>query len=145
LTTLAQHTSTPLALSETLAGRRPFARLLESGAAGVVIVDLSWIGGLTEAAKTAALADTYSRPLAPHDCTGPVVLTASTHLSVAAPNGYLQESVRAYYTSWYADLVTALPLIAGGRIAPPPGPGLGTALQPDVRGRKDVIVRSSRG
>jgi len=144
LTTLAQHTPTPLALSETLAGRRPFARLLETGAAGIVIVDLSWVGGLTEGAKIAALADTYSRPLAPHDCTGPVVLTASTHLSVAAPNGFLQESVRAYYSSWYGDLVTALPSIAGGQIAPSPGPGLGTALHPDVRTRPDVTVRSTR-
>ena len=34
---------------------------------------------------------------------------ASTHLSLNAPNALVQESVRAFYRTWYRDLVTALP------------------------------------
>ena len=38
------------------------------------------------------------RPVAPHDCTGPVVYTAATHLSMHLPNAMIQESVRAFWT-----------------------------------------------
>jgi L-alanine-DL-glutamate epimerase-like enolase superfamily enzyme len=81
--------------------------------------------------------------VAPHDCTGPVVWTASTHLSVNAPNALIQETVRAYYSSWYRDLVTELPVIEDGRIRPPEGPGLGTELQPGLRVSDRVTTRTS--
>ena len=82
-------------------------------------------------------------PVAPHDCTGPVVLTASTHLSLHLPNVPFQETVRAYHRGWYGDLVTVLPAIADGRITVPGGPGLGTSLRPEVRERRDAVVRAS--
>jgi hypothetical protein len=40
-------------------------------------------------------------------------------------------------------LVTALPRIEEGFAWPMSGPGLGTALQPDLRGRSDATVRRS--
>ncbi|MEP4766609.1 MAG: enolase C-terminal domain-like protein, partial [Roseibium sp.] len=57
---------------------------------------------------------------------------ASTHLSLNAPNALVQESVRAFYRTWYRDLVTALPPVKNGRITVPPGPGLGMELNPDL-------------
>jgi L-alanine-DL-glutamate epimerase-like enolase superfamily enzyme len=138
LALLAGSTRVPLTLSETISGRWRFRELLESGAAGVVMLDLSWVGGLTEAQKVAAMAEAAKLPVAPHDCTGPVVLTASTHVSVSAPNALVQEVVRAFYTSWYQDLVTELPPLKDGRISPLQGPGLGTRLQPGLRDRPGV-------
>jgi galactonate dehydratase len=38
---------------------------------------------------------TCDRPFAPHDCTGPVVYVAGTHLCVAEPNAPIREGVRA--------------------------------------------------
>lgn len=64
------------------------------------------------------MAEAFQRPIAPHDCTGPVVFAASIHLSLNAPNAIYQESVRAYYTSWYRDLVTVMPRIENGVIYP---------------------------
>ncbi len=122
----------PISASETLATRWGFRDLLETGAAGVIMLDLSWCGGLSEARKIAAMAEAWHLPVAPHDCTGPVVLCASTHLSLNAPNALVQESVRAFYRTWYRDLVTALPQVKGGMITVPPGPGLGTDLHPDL-------------
>ena len=107
------------------------------------MLDLSWCGGLSEAKKIATMAEAYHLPVAPHDCTGPVVLAASTHLSLNAPNALIQESVRAFYTGWYKELVTALPEVKDGMIAPPPGPGLGLDLLPDLTARKDAVVRVS--
>jgi L-alanine-DL-glutamate epimerase-like enolase superfamily enzyme len=61
-----------------------------------------------------------------------VVLAASTHLSLNAPNALVQESVRAFYRTWYRDLVTALPEVKDGMITVPPGPGLGLELNPEL-------------
>ena len=128
----AQVSPAPICASETLASRWAFRDLLETGAAGVVMLDLSWCGGLSEARKIAAMAEAWHLPIAPHDCTGPVVLIASTHLSLNAPNALVQESVRAFYRTWYRDLVTALPAVENGFITVPEGPGLGAALNPEL-------------
>jgi L-alanine-DL-glutamate epimerase-like enolase superfamily enzyme len=128
----AEASPAPICASETLGGRAAFRDLLETGAAGVVMLDVAWCGGLSEARKIAAMAEAWHLPVAPHDCTGPVVLAASTHLSLNAPNALIQESVRAFYRGWYRDVVTALPPVAQGRITVPPGPGLGLALLPDL-------------
>lgn len=128
----AAASTAPICASETLGSRWAFRDLLETGAAGIVMLDLSWCGGLSEARKIAAMAETWHLPVAPHDCTGPVVLAASTHLSLNAPNALVQESVRAFYRTWYRDLVTALPEVKNGMITVPPGPGLGLELSPDI-------------
>jgi L-alanine-DL-glutamate epimerase-like enolase superfamily enzyme len=130
----------PISASETLGSRWAFRDLLETGAAGVVMLDLSWCGGLSEARKIASMAEAWHLPIAPHDCTGPVVLCASTHLSLNAPNALVQESVRAFYRTWYRDLVTALPEVKDGMITVPPGPGLGMELHPDI-GRAFTLSR----
>lgn len=122
----------PIAASETLGSRWAFRDLIETGVAGVFNLDISWCGGLSEARKIASMAETWHLPIAPHDCTGPVVLCASTHLSLNAPNALVQESVRAFYRTWYRDLVTALPPVKKGRITVPPGAGLGMELNPEL-------------
>ncbi len=137
----ARTTRIPVCASETLATRASYRDLLGAQAVSVVMPDLSWCGGLSEAKKIATLAEAYQRPIAPHDCTGPVVLTASVHLALNAPNALMQEVVRAYLSSWYRDLVTELPRVERGFVYPMAGPGLGTALQPDVLQRPDAVIR----
>lgn len=122
----------PLCASESLAQRSGFRDLLETGAAGILNLDLTWCGGLSEARKIATMAETWHLPIAPHDCTGPVALAAATHLSLSAPNALVQESVRAFYRTWYGELVTQLPPIRDGMITVPPGPGLGLELSPEI-------------
>jgi galactonate dehydratase len=131
----------PVCASETLATRFRFRDLLETNAAGIVMLDLSWCGGLSEARKIASMAEAWKLPVAPHDCTGPVVLAASTHLSLNAPNALIQESVRAYYKTWYKDLVTEVPPVRNGMITVPKGAGLGLDLLPDIDKRFTVTRR----
>jgi len=139
----ADTTRVPLCASETLGTRFGFRDLLETGAAGILNLDLSWCGGLTEARAIAAMAEAWHLPIAPHDCTGPVVLAAATHLSLHAPNAIFQESVRAFHRTWYRDLVTGLPPIENGWITVPPGAGHGVALAPDIDARFDAVRRIS--
>ncbi len=143
LAELARATRVPVCASETLATRSSFRELLSAQAASVVMLDLSWCGGLSEARRIAHLAEAWSRPIAPHDCTGPVVLVASLHLALHASNALMQEVVRAYLSSWYRDLVTNLPRIERGFALPMTGPGLGTRLLPDLRARPDCTIRRS--
>ena len=140
----AEASPAPICASETLASRWAFRDLFETGAAGVVMLDLSWCGGISEAKKIATMAEAWHLPVAPHDCTGPVVLCASTHLSLNAPNALIQETVRAYYRTWYRDLVTALPQVADGHITVLAGPGLGMELAPDLTERFTATVRVSK-
>ena len=111
----AEHSKAWVCASETLAYTHSFREYLETGVAGVAMLDLSWCGGLSEARKIAALAEAWHVPVAPHDCTGPVVYAASCHFSLHARNALIQESVRAFYTGWYTELVTELPPITQGR------------------------------
>jgi len=63
--------------------------------------------------------------------------------SLRKPNTLIQESVRAFYTGWYKELVTTMPTIKDGHVLPMEGPGLGTELLPSVFERSDLTVRRS--
>jgi L-alanine-DL-glutamate epimerase-like enolase superfamily enzyme len=139
----AQRSGLPVCASETVATRGAFLELLRKGAADYVMLDISWCGGLSEAKKIATMAEGFQRPVAPHDCTGPVVFAASIHLALNLPNAIFQESVRAYYSSWYRDLVTVMPRIEDGHIHPFEGAGLGLELSPYVFAHDEVIVEKT--
>lgn len=143
LADLAASTRVPITASETLATRYAYREFFARNAIGICMPDLSWVGGISEAKKIATMAEAHHLPVAPHDCTGPVVFIASIHLALSLPNALLQESVRAFYSSWYREIVTEMPLIREGHIHPMSGAGLGTQLLPGLKERPDAIVRRS--
>jgi L-alanine-DL-glutamate epimerase-like enolase superfamily enzyme len=144
LADLRRRTRVPLCASETLGGKVAFRDLLAADAVDVVMLDLTWCGGLTEARKIAALAEAHAKPVAPHDCTGPVTLWASVHFAIHAATAIYAEVVRAALSTWYRDLVDALPVVAEGHIAAPAAPGLGARLRPELATRPDATRRESR-
>jgi galactonate dehydratase len=131
LAELARFTRIPILACETLAPASTFHALITARAVGIVSFDPVWCGGLTQARAICDMAAAAQLPVAPHDCTGPVGYVADSHLSLWAPTAMLQEMVRAYTRGWYADVVTALPRVDGGRMFPLTGPGLGTTLRPE--------------
>ncbi len=141
LADLRRRTRVPICGSETLGGAVSFRKLLEADATDIVMLDLAWCGGLTEGRKIAALAEVYAKPLAPHDCTGPVTLMAGLQLALHAPTAIFQEVVRATLATWYRELVTDLPVLVNGMVQAPLAPGLGTALRSEVRRRDDASIR----
>lgn len=144
LAKFAGSTRVPTAASETLATRWSFRDLLERRAAGLIIFDPTWAGGISEGKKIAAMAEAYQLPATPHDCVGPVSFAVALHLSVNAPNTPIQEFVRAFYSTWYKELVTELPKVSDGYAYPLTGPGLGTQLLTERLERPDVQRRSSK-
>lgn len=69
----------PIATGERLVGRAQFRELIAGRACHAVQPDLSHCGGLWEARKIAAFAETYSMSIAPHNPNGPVALAAAVH------------------------------------------------------------------
>ena len=138
---LGASTRAPLAGGETLGGLGQLRDLMQFGKIGTPIVDVTWGGGVTFARKVAALAEAFTRPVAFHDCSGPVTLAVSTHLAMACPNVVEQEMTRAFYYGWYAECVDQLPPVENGFIRPGAGPGLGIALVDDITSRPDAMVR----
>jgi galactonate dehydratase len=141
---LADSTDIPLCLSERLFTRWGFRELLENRAASIIMPDISWCGGISEAKKIATMAETYYLPIAPHNCGGPILHFATAHLSANVTNLFIMESVRRHYSEEYDGLVTKK-LIAGanGELPLPEGAGLGVELSSDVLTRKDAIVKRS--
>ena len=141
---LARSTDIPLCLSERLMTRWGFRELLENRAASIIMPDIAWCGGISEAKKIATMAETYYLPIAPHNCGGPILHFATAHVSANVTNFFIMESVRRHYNEEYDGLVTRklLPQ-ANGEMGLPPGPGLGVELSPEVLARKDAVVRRS--
>lgn len=137
-------TYAPLAGGETLASLGQFKSLIDDGNIGTPIMDVTWAGGVSAARKIAGLAEARSRPIAFHDCSGPVTLAVSTHLALSLRNVREQEIARGFYYNWYQDFVDNLPPIEKGMISVPDGAGLGLDLVPELFGRVDAIHRISR-
>ncbi len=132
----------PLCVSERLFTRFGFRRVVEAGAADIIMPDISWTGGITETRKICAHADTYYLPVTGHDATGPVALWAAAHLMLHVPNAMNLETVRAYYNGWYNDIVTERIPINAGMLSLPEKPGLGVALRQNVFSRPDARIET---
>lgn len=141
---LADGTSLPLSGGETLGGLAQIEELITRGKVAVPIVDVVWGGGIGFAMDAAALAASHRRPIAFHDCSGPVTLAVSTHLAMACPNAEEQEITRAFYYGWYDQAVTGLPVISNGMISVSSEPGHGIALTPTLRAGEAVTRTSGR-
>jgi L-alanine-DL-glutamate epimerase-like enolase superfamily enzyme len=140
--TLSEKCRQPLCVSERLMTRWNFRELMENGAASIIMPDIGWCGGLSEARKIANWAETYYRPTAPHNCAGPVTHFASWHLAMATPNFQILETVRRHYGERFVPIATVTGNPENGRLGEPPGPGLGAELKPDFLRGERVKVES---
>ena len=126
----------PISASEMLLTRADYNDALQKNAADYVMIDPTWVGGISETARIAHLAQTYNIPVSMHDCTGPLTLFAGLHVGAAIANCCYQETVRAQIHTVYHELIDTEVKIANGYVDVPRGPGLGVRLNPDLF-RKD--------
>lgn len=140
---LAQATSLPLTIGERMAGKWQFQTLLESRAARFVMFDVCWCGGLTEARKITAMADSYLLPFAPHTAGGPLLFYASTHLSTAMPNLWIQESCQRFYESDWPNLLVDPLVPRDGHITMPDAPGFGMTVRPEIWNHPQAVRQVS--
>lgn len=138
-----ESTRTPIAVAERLMTRYQHRRFIESGAARIVMPDLTWTGGISEVMKIAILASGHQLPIAPHDCVGPVNMLACAHISMATPNVMIMEYNRAMHRGWYGNFIEPNFVVKDGFLMAPAEPGIGARLKSDVRDRPDATVRVS--
>ncbi len=144
LARLVKETRVPQTASERLFTRHAYRRILDADAAHVVMTDVIWTGGLSEALKIAALADTHHLSIAPHDCTGPVNLFACLHLCAAVPNALIMETVRGFCEGYYREVATPdVPVKNGHAQLDQFSPGLGVKLRDEFLDRPNLIRRIS--
>jgi galactonate dehydratase len=114
----------PIATGERLVGRNQFRELFERRACHIIQPDLSHCGGLWEARKIAAMAESYSMAVAPHNPNGPIATAAVVHFALATPNWLIQEAI-ANDVPWRNEVITNPIEVINGYINPPTRPGLG--------------------
>lgn len=76
----------PVAAGERLFTIFRFRELLERGGADVVQPDMSHCGGMLEARKIAAIADSHYAAFAPHNANGEISYAAAVQLAACVPN-----------------------------------------------------------
>ncbi len=130
-----------VASGERTHGRRSYRELIERQAVGVLQPDVKWTGGILEAKKIAAWAETYQLALAPHNNSGPVATAASAHLSATLPNFLILETPSRAPT-WEADLLRGTGLVENGAVSLErlrARPGLGIEFDEAVARRHECL------
>ena len=114
----------PIATGERLVTRFGFREVFERQAVHVIQPDLCHCGGLAEARKIAAMAETYYMGVAPHNPLGPVATAAAVHFDFATPNFLIQEDMLTD-VPWREEIVQSTLEHDGGYWKLPAKPGLG--------------------
>jgi galactonate dehydratase len=134
----------PIACGENLgSGANGYRSMIEKKAVDVMIMDLGWGGGITEALPLITDSHKAGLEIAFHDCTGPVSLAVATEVSLASPNATVQEVARAFWHGWYKQMASGYPELAGGVINASQAIGHGASLLPEFLKSKDTFVRQS--
>lgn len=139
---LASETSVPICMSETFATRYEYREFFEQKACDVVMYDLTWCGGPSEAKKISDMADTYFIPTSPHTCGGPLLYVCSAHLCSAIPNFLIMESNYWKYTHQFPYFVNNVPAPENGAVRPPELPGIGAEIRPELFSSGDAMVET---
>lgn len=122
----------PIAVSEMLVTQDQYRRVLQSRAADFVMIDPTWVGGISASRRIAELAQLHNVPTLMHDCTGPLTLLAGLQIAASNTGVAMQETVRAHIATLYPMLIDQNVVIDQGQIAPPHRPGLGARWLPEL-------------
>ncbi len=128
---LSQMTAVPLATGERLVGREEFAPLFSARAIEIAQPDICHVGGLAEAKKIAAMAETAGIGVAPHNPLGPIAGAAALHFAVSTPNFVVQEEMSGV-VPWYGEVVRGPIKLVDGCWQIPEKPGLGVEVDEAV-------------
>ena len=124
LRVVAAGADVPLATGERLVDRNEFHDLLATRAVSIIQPDICHCGGLLEAKKIAAMAESLSVGVAPHNPLGPIAGVAALHFAISTPNHVIQEEMVGA-VPWYFEVVRGPIRMVDGFWQIPEAPGLG--------------------
>jgi 2-dehydro-3-deoxyphosphogalactonate aldolase len=128
---VAPGTSNPLATGARLCTTYEFSRVLELRAASFLQMALGRVGGIWEAKKIAAMAETHYAQIAPHLYCGPVEGAANVQFAASLPNFLILESIQTW-GGFHSQLLKKPILWENGYVIPSTEPGLGIELNEEV-------------
>ena len=129
MATLASHTSVPLAAGEHQFTVREAADLILKGGVQYVQPEIPNCGGITEAMKIAAVAESRGKMLCPHCGDSPVDVASMLQVVGAAPNAVFGEwQAKLDYPMRWELLEEPITVDPKGYIEIPKGSGLGIKL-----------------
>lgn len=129
---LSQATDVRIAAGEEESNRLSFIELMDRGQIDVVQVDMTRVGGFTEAMKVASLAIDRGLPVVNHGFTTYINVAAALHFLNSIPNSFILEFVAEEETT-LRDHVTKQKIVAkDGMLDIPSEPGLGIELDEEA-------------
>jgi galactonate dehydratase len=129
---LSDQVAIPIALGERIYTRYGFRRVVESRGADILQPDIGNTGGIMEAKKIAAMAETYNMRIQLHICASPVSTAAALQLDACIANFMIQE-LYPYRSDEHFRIVDHAPErdVKSGSMPIPARPGLGVNLMED--------------
>ncbi len=143
LAALAEAMDTPICLDESIRDRESLEAALGAGAADLVSLKWSRLGGLGPAADLASMAQEAGVGAFVGGMIESGVGRAAATLLAAHPAMTLPGDLSSHHRFFTDDIVTPAPTMTGGRLALPDGPGLGVEIDIDAldsRTRRRVTI-----
>jgi L-alanine-DL-glutamate epimerase-like enolase superfamily enzyme len=98
----------------------------------MIMIDPTWVGGISGTRRIAELAQAYNVPTLMHDCTGPMTLLSGLHIAGSNSGVAYQETVRAHLATLYPQLIDVEVCVEQGHLSLPERPGLGARWNEDL-------------
>jgi len=137
---LRRMTDVPFAIGEEWSSKWAALPYIEGDLANYCRLDVSCIGGLTEAMKVAGWCEAHYIDLMPHNPIGPVCTAATVHLA-AAVNNFTWMETRPGNSEAASDVFPEILERDGPYYALPTRPGLGVEFDEDAAAKHPMTMR----
>ena len=135
---LRRMTEIPFAIGEEFASKWQFLPYLENQITDFARVDVCNVGGITEAKKVAALAESHYIDVMPHDPIGPICTAATIHLAASITNfNWLEIPPVEADSADQANYFSNIPVRQGTHYLIPETPGIGVSVNEESVTKQD--------
>jgi len=121
-------TSVRVALGERILSLTEALDYLSQGLVDFLQIDLTNVGGVTQAKKVSAVAEAFGVEMAYHNAFGPIQNAVTLQLDAVIPNFLVQESFYDWFPSWKRELIYDSTPVKEGYSEVPQGPGIGVKV-----------------
>ena len=121
-------TDVRVALGERILTKEQAVYVLSNNLADFLQIDITNVGGVTQARKVAAIAEAFGVEMAFHNAFGPVQNAVTMQVDAAIPNFLIQESFYDFFPDWKRKLVKDQSRIENGFASVPERPGIGVEV-----------------
>lgn len=129
---LSEAVDVRIAAGEEESSRLSFVELMDRGKIDIVQVDLTRVGGFTEAMKVASLAVDRGLPVVNHGFTTYINVAAALHFLNSIPNSFILEFVAEEETTLRDEITKQRIVAKDGMLDIPQEPGLGVELNDEA-------------